>query len=635
MRSWLIVLALALPLLGGVAALSAWVVAVDHHAQRGERLRLALWRLDARAGALLQAEAARPSEHWRSFFPIDRAFGPMLAACPPGLLVASPLLQPPPPPVLLHAEISDGRITSPQVPEGNFRDLAESGYVTGDEIERMAGRLRSLSPLFGLGKAGSSNALVQAQTTVAATAIWKDADILENRSPLDLATLYSPTPQPSGPAQQKIAQQRDPAQQQEIAQQQENAQQKQAQQLDNDYSNRARNVDFNQQYGNANPAYLKSGRIEPSPSTLGAQQHTTQAPQTPRRESERIGAMSGRWHDGHLVLERTIAAADGGQSRMQVVLLDWPAWRQVLVAEIADLLPSADLKHEQPSRKFGPALERLAALPICLDPGPLDLALSVETWWVLTLAWLGVGLGTGGGLVLVVAWRRLAERRAAFVSAVTHELRTPLTALRLHGDLLADERIGGDPVRRGEAIARLRAEAARLGHLVENVLDYARLERRPPRPAMVALAELLDAVVPRLRERLASAGLSLSAEPPPPGLRCRCDLPAVERILSNLADNAAKYAAQDPSKEIILSVAVQARTVTIRLRDHGPGLDAAARDRLRRPFERSAEAAAGAAPGIGLGLALCRRLALAQGGRLTFTAPDGGGLEVGLELRRE
>ena len=612
MRTWLIVLVLALPLLGGVAALSAWVVAIDHHAQRGARLRLALWRLDARAGALLQAEAARPSEHWRSFFPIDRAFGPLLAACPPGLLVASPLLTPPPPPVLLHAEISDGQITSPQVPEGNYRDLAESGYVTGDEIERMAGRLQSLSPIFGLKKTGGSNALVQAQTTVAATANEKDAQILPNKSPFDLAApLGGLTPEPA-PAEQ----------------------QRKTAQLDNDYSNRARNVDFNQQYGNANPAYLKSGRAEPAQSVMGGQQKKKQTPQKPRQETERIGAMSGRWRAGRLMLERTIIASDGGQSRLQVVLLDWPAWRQALVAEIADLLPAAELLQEQPSRKSGPPLERLAALPISLDPGPLDLPLSAETWWVLVLAWLGVGLGTSGGLILVVAWRRLAERRAAFVSAVTHELRTPLTALRLHGDLLADERIGGDPVRRGDAISRLRAEAARLGHLVENVLDYARLERRPPRPAVVAVAELLDAALPRLRERLASAGLSLSAEPPPPGLRCRCDLPAIERILANLVDNVAKYAAQDPTRPITLRVETQVRTVTIRLRDHGPGLDAVARNRLRRPFERSAEAAAGAAPGIGLGLALCRRLARAQGGRLTFNTPAGGGLEVGIELRR-
>ncbi|GDY14180.1 hypothetical protein LBMAG53_30580 [Planctomycetota bacterium] len=614
MRSWLIVLALALPLLGGVAALSAWVVTVDHHAQRGERLRLALWRLDARAGALLQAEAARPSEHWRSFFPIDRAFGPMLAACPPGLLVASPLLQPPPSPVLLHAEISDGRVTSPQVPEGNFRDLAESGYVTGDEIERMAGRLRSLSPIFGLDNSDTSGALFQAQTTVAADANQKDLRIPLRGPQIDLTQALVGQTLVTAPAEQ---------------------QRKAAQQLDNDYGNRARNADFNQQYGNANPAYLKSGRIEPSPSIMDTQHTKKQEEHKPRQEIERIGAMSGRWRDGYLLLERTITAADGGSSRLQVVLLDWPAWRQALIAEIGDLLPAAELMHEQPRRKLGPALERLAALPIDLDPGPLALPLSAETWWVLVLAWLGVGLGTTGGLILVVAWRRLAERRAAFVSAVTHELRTPLTALRLHGDLLADERIGGDPVRRSDAIARLRAEAARLGHLVENVLDYARLERRPPRPAVVAVTDVLDATVPRLRERLASVGLSLSVEPPPHGLRCRCDLPAIERILANLADNAAKYAAQDPTRPIDLRVTAQARTVTIQLRDHGPGLDAAAHDRLRRPFERSAEAAAGAAPGIGLGLALCRRLALAQGGRLTFTAPDGGGLEVGLELRRE
>ena len=70
----------------------------------------------------------------------------------------------------------------------------------------------------------------------------------------------------------------------------------------------------------------------------------------------------------------------------------------------------------------------------------------------------------------------LSERRGAFVSAVTHELRTPLTTLRMYTEMLADGMVPDEP-RRRSYLQTLRAEADRLGHLVENVLAYSRLER--------------------------------------------------------------------------------------------------------------------------------------------------------------
>ncbi len=69
----------------------------------------------------------------------------------------------------------------------------------------------------------------------------------------------------------------------------------------------------------------------------------------------------------------------------------------------------------------------------------------------------------------------LSERRRIFVSAVTHELRTPLTTFRLYTDMLADGMVSGEEKRRSY-LERLRGEAQRLSHLVENVLFYARLE---------------------------------------------------------------------------------------------------------------------------------------------------------------
>jgi signal transduction histidine kinase len=310
--------------------------------------------------------------------------------------------------------------------------------------------------------------------------------------------------------------------------------------------------------------------------------------------------------------------ADGGRT---LTVIDWPAWERALLAGIADLLPEARLR---PAGDSDGEATRLASIPAALDPGVwTPPPLGAATRWTLTGAWVaGLG-GLAAALWALVAAARLAERRAAFVSAVTHELRTPLTALRLHGDLLADARIADDPARRAAPVAAVRDGALRLAHLIDNVLDYARLERRrPPAPQAVPVHELLPSVAERLPE--------LAIAPLPAGAAVRCDRQAVERILANLADNAVKYG----RPPYAFAVERHGRRLHLVLADRGPGLAADARARLFTPFARSAEAAAGDAPGVGLGLALCRRLARAQGGDLRLEEQPGGGVRAVLVLRR-
>ena len=325
-----------------------------------------------------------------------------------------------------------------------------------------------------------------------------------------------------------------------------------------------------------------------------------------------VGAPTLRWEENHLLLERPLP--DGARAQ---TVIDWTRWRTDLLHEIADLLPAAQLRPALESD-----LDRLASIPATLESGPLNAPLATATIWMITGAWLaGLG-GLAAVLLAMAAAARLAERRAAFVSAVTHELRTPLTALRLHGDLLADARIADDPARRAAPVNAIREGATRLAHLIDNVLDYARLERRrPPAPRTVHLDALLtdlDALLP---------GVII---PPIPAVMVRADPQAVERILANLADNARKYG----KPPYTLTIVATARRVTLTLIDHGPGLAADARARLFTPFARSAEAAAGDAPGVGLGLALCRRLARAQNGDLHLEVVSGGGVAAVLTLKR-
>jgi len=123
----------------------------------------------------------------------------------------------------------------------------------------------------------------------------------------------------------------------------------------------------------------------------------------------------------------------------------------------------------------------------------------------------------------------------------------------------------------------------------------------------------------------------------PPGageVRLRMDRSAVERILFNLVDNACKYARAAADRRIHLDCASDARAVGLTVSDHGPGIEAGEVRRLFRPFHKSARDAAQSAPGVGLGLALSRRLARALGGDLSVVRGRADGAAFCLRLPR-
>lgn len=110
----------------------------------------------------------------------------------------------------------------------------------------------------------------------------------------------------------------------------------------------------------------------------------------------------------------------------------------------------------------------------------------------LLIAWACVLLGAAAVVLLLRGAVTLSERRGAFVSAVTHELRTPLTTFRLYAEMLAEGMVADENKRAGY-FSRLREQADRLSHLVENVLAYARLARGRSdcRPQILTLGELI------------------------------------------------------------------------------------------------------------------------------------------------
>ena len=239
------------------------------------------------------------------------------------------------------------------------------------------------------------------------------------------------------------------------------------------------------------------------------------------------------------------------------------------------------------------------------------------------------GASVGDGLCLLTAADPRLARRARMLATLSHEVRTPLNGVLGMAGLLASTRL--DPTQ-AAYLATLRASGEHLLSLVEEVLDYARLDagRVELEPAVVDVEHLLQTVCELLSPRAHAAGLEIAwaAEGAPPR-RVIADDGRLRQVLFNLAGNAVKLTG---AGGVLLTVAQRPaaraerrRAVMLRfsVRDTGPGLDRDAQSRVWEEFEQAGDGAR--AGGAGLGLAIVRRLAEAFGGRLGVQSRPGEG----------
>jgi signal transduction histidine kinase len=356
----------------------------------------------------------------------------------------------------------------------------------------------------------------------------------------------------------------------------------------------------------------------------------------PAHRQETAGPLLPVWMDGMLLLARRGRIA--GEERLQGAWLNWEHIRKSLAETVSDLLPEADLAPAPDAGARQPYT--LASLPVRLAPGAVPEEIVAGGWpvaWTLAISWAALAAAAAAAAFVLASVLALSRRREMFATAVTHELRTPLTTFRLYSEMLAEGLIP-DEAARGEYLRRLCDEAQRLSHLVENVLSYARLSGR--RPGEAAEAVPLGQLLERSRESLEAlarrAGMELAVTLPPLAAATvvRCNADAAGQVLLNLVDNARKYAASAEDRRIELAAAVENGTVEIRVRDHGPGVPTGEVRRLFRAFGKSAQQAAKTAPGVGLGLALSRRLARDMRGDLRYERAAEGGACFVLSLPR-
>ncbi|WP_138223324.1 sensor histidine kinase [Nibricoccus aquaticus] len=241
---------------------------------------------------------------------------------------------------------------------------------------------------------------------------------------------------------------------------------------------------------------------------------------------------------------------------------------------------------------------------------------------------------TSGSLLLWQARRSEAEaaQKTSFVANVSHEFKTPLTTIRLYSELLEQGRVA-DAEKQGEYLRTIGRETQRLARLVNNALDFSRLEQgkkqfqRERCDLGAELGRLMDVHAPRVAE----SGMTLRGSLPEKPVMVTTDRDAVEQIVLNLVDNACKYASDGRE----LSVALVGRAdggAEVRVSDRGPGVPVSERERIFEKFHRVDQTLTAEKGGTGLGLSIARQLARGLGGELRCEARPGGGAVFVLTL---
>ncbi len=224
------------------------------------------------------------------------------------------------------------------------------------------------------------------------------------------------------------------------------------------------------------------------------------------------------------------------------------------------------------------------------------------------------------------ALREADRLKDALLASVSHDLRTPLTTIKALAHDLAG---GGD-----ERAAVIEQQSDRLNHMVADLLDLSRLSAggMPVNIEINAAEDLVGAAIQQVAGALGQRELRTALalrEPMPVG---RFDFVHSLRVLVNLIENALKYS--PTAAPIEVSMRGEGEMIAIAVADRGRGVPPAERERIFEPFYRPAGGSpdGARAGGAGLGLAIARRLAVAQGGTLSFAERPGGGSVFTLRL---
>jgi signal transduction histidine kinase len=283
--------------------------------------------------------------------------------------------------------------------------------------------------------------------------------------------------------------------------------------------------------------------------------------------------------------------------------------------------------------EIGEALPHWEAALYLMRPQQLqENARGVRRTLVLLIAAALAAIAFGGWAVFADARRQmaLAQKKTDFVSNVSHELKTPLTSIRMFAEMMQSGSATDE--KRPQYLRIIVAEAERLTRLINNVLDFARQERKQKRYDFHPLD--LHGVIARTWEghelHLREQGFTTRWQAAPPPYPVRGDDDALAQILVNLLSNAEKYSTD--RKEVEIHSYLTENSVHVSVLDRGSGVPPGEEAKIFEAFYRAHDSLASGIQGSGLGLTLAQRLAKEHGGEITYQAREGGGSNVTLRL---
>jgi signal transduction histidine kinase len=296
-----------------------------------------------------------------------------------------------------------------------------------------------------------------------------------------------------------------------------------------------------------------------------------------------------------------------------------------------------------------PVLPAIALLGIGMFKNQLDLLSIPATWFplgvrvtapqvanlllvaVLALLLLRRLLLSVQRQRLIILDAKRAQLQSDFVSAVSHEFRSPLTTLRNITELLVEDRIP-DEAQRRQSYRYLDRETTRLQRLVEDLLDFGRMEsrRKQYRIGKYDAFQLVRAARADVDQQATANGFQVELNLAPLTPAIQVDEEAFRRAVRNLLENAMKYSPE--SRIVWVDGTVSNHRVSISVRDRGIGIDIADQDAIFQKFVRGSNAKMAGIKGTGLGLAMVKQIVEAFGGEVNLRSEVGAGSTFTLVL---
>jgi signal transduction histidine kinase len=291
---------------------------------------------------------------------------------------------------------------------------------------------------------------------------------------------------------------------------------------------------------------------------------------------------------------------------------------------------SANWKRPFVATEIGDALPHWEVAAYLVNPARLaQTAKTARLTLGLLIAVLVLAIGVGSWLIVrsLNSELKLARQKTDFVGNVSHELKTPLTSIRMFSELLAEGRVT-DQAKQRSYLNIITAEAARLTRLINNVLDFSRMERGEKKYNFQPcnLAEVVRAAAQTFRPHLEAGGFKFDCTLPETPIFVHGDADALSQIIVNLLSNAEKYS--NGGKEIALQLARRESPLPhaeVKVLDRGSGVPRGSGEKIFEKFYRAHDSLSSGVQGSGLGLTIARQIARAHGGDVVYEPREGGG----------